>query len=206
MNKVTLKAENLPAIPDDESIERIPRPPGQSQGLRPLREAIGLASAQAKELAEAGERDTLAYAYVELEQLRKDLGLLCADVEQYVIQTSPSRVNRAGNTAYDPFLVEETAYFEIRRKSSRTAWDSESLLDRVVTAAVIGDGNGELPSEETRRVVDRVLAALKAVVPFTSSLGWRKTSLRDMGIDPTDYSETDPEPGFSIKMTGAHPE
>lgn len=198
-------SDNLPAIPDGDDIERIPAPPAEVRGLRPLREAIGLASVQAKAMAEAGERDNLAYGYVELQALHKDLAMLMRDVEQYVIDTSPSRINRAGNKSYPPFLVENTAYFEIKRKASRTSWESESLLDRVVTAAVVGN-TGELPSKETRTVIDRVVTAVKAAVPFTASLGWRKGALREQGIDPDEYGEKDEEPGYSLKLTGARPE
>jgi hypothetical protein len=34
------------------------------------------------------------------------------------------------------------------------------------------------------------MKVLKEVLPMTASLGWRVTALREVGIDPEQYSET----------------
>lgn len=198
--------ENLPAVPN-EGVQRIPRPPAGGVGLRPIREALANLAAEASSLAKEGDRPLLAYGYVELSALLKDLRIVLDLVGDHIIETSDFRINRAGNRSYEPFLVDETAYFEILRKGARTTWESESLFNRLMQQSLVGP-NGEAPDIKEVAGAEKLAATLRLVTPIlNSSFGWKKGELRKLGIDPDDYSENNADdPGYSLKVTGAHPE
>jgi hypothetical protein len=80
--------------------------------------------------------------------------------------------------------------WQARKGSPRRKWDTEALVPAVVRRALDPDGTGEIPP--TMEAVDRLVSVLLATAPFTPSMGWRTSALRDLGIDPDEWSETSP--------------
>lgn len=184
---------NLPAVFGD--LERRERAEG---GLRPLREALAAAGAQAARLADEHDIEALGYGLVQLKAVAADLRTLVDDVTQLVVREAPT--NERGY--YEPFTIDGVANFEVLRKGANRKWSSEDLLRRVVLQAMVDPETGELPTDAEREVAERVVTALAKVVPFTGSLGWRVTALKEMGIDPDEWAETTRPEGYSLKITG----
>lgn len=172
--------------------------------LRGLREALAVAETQAEEVAETGDYEALAFGWAELKLVAKDLKSLIDAVEGLILREAPHVVKeRKGEevTYYEDFFVDGVGTFEILRKGKTRRWDSEELLRHIVMMGVHGE-TGEVPSEETRVVVDRVVSLLLEVVPFTPSLGWRVTALEALGVTIDEWCTESRGPGHSIKFTG----
>lgn len=69
-----------------------------------------------------------------------------------------------------------------RSKSGTThAFDSVALLDRVLDRARVDCETGEVITDPDALLAS-VKATLTAVAPFTTSTGWRRTALAELGI------------------------
>lgn len=175
--------DNLPTI--SNAVEA-----AGADGFYQLRLAITAIEDQANNLAEQGDVDSLAVGYAQLKDIIGDLRLVLQTVESHIIENSGDKA----------FLVEGVGQFEIMRKSPSRRWDSLSLLSRIVREAVVDKDTGELPTDDEMAAVQRVVDAVTTAAPFTSSLGWRVTALRNAGIDIDDYCESSANPGFSLKF------
>lgn len=80
---------------------------------------------------------------------------------------------------------------ERRRGTDRKAWQSVDLLDELFRRAVVDVETGEVLDDEAL-IRQRLHEVLVDCVPFTGSLGWRTTALRDLGLDPDEWCETKP--------------
>jgi hypothetical protein len=173
--------------------------------LRGLREALAVAEEQAGEVADTGDYEALGYGWNELKLVAKDLKSLIDSVERLILREAPhvvKEVKGEERTFYDDFFVDGVGTFEILRKGVTRRWESEELLRHIVTMGMIDAETGELPSDEARETVEKVVALLVQVVPFTSSLGWRVTALQELGIQIDEWCTESRGPGFSIKFTG----
>lgn len=190
---------NLPARVGE--IEHV-APAGPS-ALVALRVALAALEDQAAAIAAAGDHLTLANGYAELVALQRDLRTLTGSVEQMLVDTIPVSVNeRTGKTYYDPVHIEGVGTFEVKRRAPTYKWESDALLERLVRDALVDRETGEVPDDETRDAINRVVDVIRAAAPFTPSLGWRKTVLKEMGVELDDYCETSKVEGKSIKFTG----
>lgn len=72
-----------------------------------------------------------------------------------------------------------------RRTSSTRKWQSDDLLRHITRSTLDPQGTGEVSINNVVTLID----TLKAVLPFTASLGWRVTALKELGIDVAEYSE-----------------
>lgn len=193
-------AENvLPAVPERHPEVRHHEP---NQGLALISLAIAQAEEQAREVALTGDYETLAYGYNELQGVKKDLTTLLKTVEQLIIETAPKRTGKNGKEYNETFHVEGAGTFETTRRAATRKWDSEALLEDLVRGALIDRDTGQVPTEEERAAVDKVVAVLAAAVPFTASLGWRITALEELGVQPDEYYEESRPAGHSLKHTG----
>lgn len=115
--------------------------------------------------------DPLPLAAIVLDELRKlavDLATLTRDFEAAMYDLmGEKRVE-----------IDGVGVLERSRASSQERFDSEYLLDQVVRSAVVDADTGEIlvPSE----VLAVLTASLKAALPVTPSLGWRKTGLSEV--------------------------
>lgn len=148
--------------------------------VRWLRAALLNIDTRRAELVEAGDYESLAFGVVALKGLVDDVRVLIRSIEDDVVGLLPSK----------RVEVEGLGVLERRRGSARKAWASEDLLGRVIRLAVDPDGTGELPPAAD--LLDRLRSTLVAVVPFTGSLSWRVGALRELGLDPDEWCQTEP--------------
>lgn len=148
--------------------------------IRWLRAAMLHVDERRIELAEAGDFEALAFGLVALKALLDDLKILTRSIEDNIVGLLPAK----------RVEVDGLGVLERKRGNARKAWDSEELLGRVIRLAVDPDGTGELPP--AGEVLERLRSTLAAVVPFTGSLGWRVTALRELGLDPDEWCHTEP--------------
>lgn len=140
-----------------------------------LRHALLHADTLRQELAERGDWAQLLYAIEGLRALKADLDTLLRSCEDDAARLLPEK-----KMVLDGFGVVES------RTTSSRKWDSEPLLRDLCRQVLDPEQTGEIDAS----AIPELLRVLKAVLPMTASLGWRVTALRDMGIDPEQYSET----------------
>lgn len=158
-----------------------PAEPEREEDLvRWLRGALLVVEERRRELADAGEWEALAFGLVALKTITDDLRIVLRTIEDDVVRLLPSK----------RVEVDGLGVLEKKRSSTRKAWQSEELLDRVLRIGIDPEGTGELPAPG--ELVSRLRAALVAAVPFTSSLGWRVSALRELGLDPDEWCESTP--------------
>lgn len=85
-------------------------------------------------------------------------------------------------------------FIEHAKSDPKITWDSERLLAAVVRKGLDPEGTGEIPDLPTV-VAWRVQDAVFRCAPLTATTGWRVTALREMGLDPDDYRESEERPG-----------
>lgn len=153
-----------------------------------LRVGIADMMDDATELAKAGDWEALIRGLEPLQQVLSDLRLLESTVKQHIADTLPERM----------VTVEGVGTVERVSKTTRRNWDSEELLRKIVSMALVDPETGEIPSSPVE-AVDKVIDEVRAVVPFTGSTGWRVGELRKRGIDPDEWCEEDRD-GYSIKF------
>lgn len=155
-----------------------------------LRLVIAAIEDSAAKLAEQGDVDSLAVGYAQIKDIVSDLRSVLSTVEQYIIAEAGDK----------HFLVEGVGAFEVMRKSPSRRWESQELLSRIVRDAVVDPETGEIPSEDELALVQKVVSAIANAAPFTSSMGWRVTALREANIHIDDYCESTFNPGYSLKF------
>jgi len=153
-----------------------------------LRVAIADMIDDAAALAESGDWESLIRGLGPLQEVLGDLRLLESSVKQYIADTIPER----------QVTVEGVGTVERLKKTTRRNWDSEELLRKIVVGALIDPETGEIPSSPLE-AVDKVMAEVKACVPFTGSTGWRVGALKDRGFDPDEWCEQNTD-GYTIKF------
>ena len=85
-------------------------------------------------------------------------------------------------------------FIERAKSDPKITWDSRAVLAAVVRHALDPDGLGEIPESPLTAAL-AVRDAVYAAAPLTTSTGWRVTVLRDMGLAPDDYRESEDRPG-----------
>lgn len=139
-----------------------------------LRGAILQADGLRQELATKGEWIQLTFAIEGLRKIKADLDTLLRDCENDVARLMPEK------------KVYIDGLGEIERRTTITRkWESEELLHNICRLALIDQDTGEVPMD----LLHRVTALLKASLPVTASLNWRVTGLKDLDIDPDDFSD-----------------
>lgn len=154
-----------------------------------LRAAIIDMMDSARQMAEAGDWESLMTGLAPLQSILADMRMLENQVKQHILETMPSkRVSVSGvGTA------------ERMKRVTRKNWDSEELLRFVVLGALVDQETGEIPADPVV-AVDRVLSEVRACVPFTGSTSWRVGALKDRGIDPDEWCDQNLE-DYSLKFT-----
>lgn len=149
-----------------------------ARGLHHVLDELDTEAANAIDTADVEE---LAHLHVALVKARQRLATICTIVEQVLVDVMPDkRLELPGL----PVL-------ERRRGTDRKAWQSVDLLDELFRRAVVDTETGEVLDDEAL-IRQRLHEVLVDCVPFTGSLGWRVTALRDLGLDPDEWCETKP--------------
>jgi len=125
------------------------------------------------ELAEAGDWNALAHGLVALQDFKKNLQAVMDAIEIDIHKNLPEK----------KVVVEGLGIIE-RRTATTRKWESDVLLNHIVRE-YLDNGTGEITPEMVMNLID----GLKKVLPFTPSLGWRTTALKEIGFDPDSYSD-----------------
>ena len=191
---------NLPAVAEaglDRAQQATP-----TGALRSIREALAGLEDQARDVAEAGDYELLARGYAELTALKKDLATVIGVISDLVVDTVPVQVSSKGKEYRDPVHIDGVGTFEVVRRAPTRKWESDELLHKIVRDHIVDRETGEVPDDDTLATVARVVEAITAAAPFTPSMGWRVTALKEMDVDINDYCETKRPEGHSLKFTG----
>jgi len=144
------------------------------QGQDGLRAAIMQADTGRAELALAGDYTQLLKGLLYLKDIKADLDTLIRACEDDITTLMPEK----------KMFIDDVGTVE-RRTSSTRKWESEELLRHITRSVLDPHRTGEITIHNVVRLID----TLKAVLPFTASLGWRVTALKELGIDVSEYSE-----------------
>lgn len=148
---------------------------------RGLHHVIDALDTEAQHAIDGADVEELAHLHVALVKAKQRLATICTIVEQVLVDVMPDkRLELPGL----PVL-------ERRRGTDRKAWQSVDLLDELFRRAVVDTTTGEVLDDEAL-IRQRLHEVLVDCVPFTGSLGWRVTALRDLGIEPDEWCQTSP--------------
>lgn len=89
----------------------------------------------------------------------------------------------------DQVNLDDQITLERRRGSKRTKWQSEDLYRTLSTISAV-DENGVMRTAYERFEVFR--QAVHECIPLVPSLSWRAGALREWGIDPDEFCESEP--------------
>lgn len=99
------------------------------------------------------------------------------DIEQHLVLLMDSMEDKQ-------LLIDGLGLFQRTRSQSRRAWDHDSLWRDIVRKA-LAERRLDTATGEVQTEIDSVLAAIRKAV----SPSWKLTGLRDLGLDPDEYSE-----------------
>jgi hypothetical protein len=139
-----------------------------------LRNAIMQADTGRAGLALAGDYTQLLKGLLYLKDIKADLDTLIRACEDDITTLMPEK----------KMFIDDVGTVE-RRTSSTRKWQSDDLLRHITRSTLDPEGTGEVSINNVVTLID----TLKAVLPFTASLGWRVTALKELGIDVSEYSE-----------------
>jgi hypothetical protein len=122
-------------------------------------------------LYEEGDYESLANGLVNLIDFKNNLSALVQAIESNLYDVLPQKKTP----------IEGVGLFEKRRSSSKK-WDSEQLLNDLVSDK-LNNGTGEITPTDVFELIE----TLKKVLPLTQSLGWRTTALKEENIDVDQY-------------------
>lgn len=136
-----------------------------------LRNAIMQADTGRAGLALAGDYTQLLKGLLYLKDIKADLDTLIRACEDDITTLMPEK----------KMFIDDVGTVE-RRTSSTRKWQSDDLLRHITRSTLDPQGTGEVSINNVVTLID----TLKAVLPFTASLGWRVTALKELGIDVTE--------------------
>ena len=134
-----------------------------------------------RDLAEAGDWESLAWGLDRLRAIRAAFSDVISACEADVAELMPSKRE----------TIDGLGTIERRKGSDRKKWESADLVKRLVRDALDPEGTGEIPSS-VPEAVDAAVTVLVECAPFIPSMGWRATALRARGIDPDEWCEVTP--------------
>lgn len=141
-----------------------------------LRDLVNSLDDAAREQTEGTlESDLIALQI--LEDCRRDLATICADLTNRLAEAMPFRMTIPG-----------LGVVERHKKKARTAWEKDDLLRAVLDSRIV-DEDGVVKDETP---LDRVLHVWNLGAP-------RTTALRARRLDPDDFAHTE-DAGWQIKV------
>ena len=165
--------------------------------------AITAADTTRAELADAGDLDALAVGLWNVREMQRKLAILASQIDGDVSRLVLDRPRTDG-----PVTIDGLGTLETRRRSTKKRWDSEALfgrlVDRICDEAFVDPHTGERIGDAG--TADRIRTSLRErlakAVPLTPSMGWRIGGLRENGIEPEDYCDTEIG-AYSTRIIGA---
>lgn len=129
------------------------------------------------ELADNRDWASLAYGLAAFREFKANLDTLIRAIEDDVAANMPEK----------KIPLEGVGLLE-RRSAMQRKWDSEGLLQYMVRDVLDPDRTGEVNYDRMWDLIE----ALKKAIPFTPSLGWRVTALKELNMPVDMFSETTP--------------
>lgn len=126
-----------------------------------------------KDLAEQGDWEALCYGLTNLIEFKQNLTALVESIQKNIYDVMPGK----------KAIIEGLGTFEKRRSNSKK-WDSERLLNDIVSDK-LNNGTGEITPTDVFNLIE----TLKKVMPITPSMGWRVTELKNENIDTDNYCD-----------------
>jgi hypothetical protein len=133
--------------------------------------------ARRAELADDRDWQSLAHGLKALREFKANLDIVIRAVEDDVAAHMPEK----------KIPLEGVGLLE-RRAANQRRWDSEGLLQYMVRDVLDPDHTGEVNYDRMWDLIE----ALKKAIPFTASLGWRVTALKELNMPVDLFSETTP--------------
>jgi hypothetical protein len=164
---------NLPAIAPGQ----LDAPEAHKAALSLLREAIGRLDAEVE--LHADEPDGLARALHLVQRMRGDLDLLVSTITEHLFTAMPDKT----------MVIEGVGLIEKRYGTANTNWDQDRCWELVADSARrnwAATHDGELPPPEVCTAIDETVHEAREL---HAAGGWKKTALRERGVDPDDVSE-----------------
>ena len=161
-------------------LEKTPIVPANFGGIdvmAAMNDVLLQADARRAELADARDWQSLAHGLKVLREFKANFDILLRAVEDDVAAHMPEK----------KIPLEGVGLLE-RRGANQRRWDSEGLLQYMVRDVLDPDHTGEVNYDRMWDLIE----ALKAAIPFTASLGWRVTALKELGMPVDNFCETIP--------------
>ena len=133
------------------------------------------ADEQRQMLADAHDWEKLAHGLASFRSMKAALDVLIRSIEDDVAAHLPDK----------KVPVQGLGLLE-RRSTVTRKWDSENLLQHIVRTTLDPEYTGEVVYEN----IYDLITTLKAVLPFTPSLGWRVTALKEIDVPIDKFSES----------------
>lgn len=203
--------------PDEPGAELALRPSAEievrSETLRALQAVLLGMDEQRRELAEAGDYETLSAGAQDLAVITKDITDLLRDTRRDIADiVDKMQGNLSSDESYyygvNRIEVPGVGVVEVNGGWTRTKWRSEALLHHLVTQAIEGceevivNADGEPVVIRDSCVVTSIMEVVKDTMPLTASLSWKVgqekkggevTGLKRHGVDDEDWCERTPK-------------
>lgn len=130
------------------------------------------------ELGQVSGLPELCAALREVRDLKRALGVWDDHLSDQIAELMPGKWDE----------VEGVGLVEVKRGAKRTKWDHDALSSLVVARA-LDERKLDESTGEYEREAEAVSRVLRECAAFSY---WRVTKLRERGIDPDEYAETQP--------------
>ena len=126
-----------------------------------------------QQLATNNDWESLCYGLANLVEFKQSLAALVDSIQGDIYKIMPDK----------KAVIEGLGTFEKRRSNSKK-WDSERLLNDIVSEK-LDNGTGEITPTDVFELIDM----LKRVLPLTASMGWRVGELKKENVNTDDYCD-----------------
>lgn len=172
--------QNLPAIPDEQQIERA--------GFRNLRQQIADADARISDLVKQGDTEGLAWGIASVQILLRDLRTL----DQAAKVGLHEAMERKGEWE---LLIEGLGEFSRVMSGGSTKTDWAPLREMIRNRALVNTETGEMV-DDPAEAVDRALELVFEVAPLTPSTNARVGAMKNtLGLDKDQIDDINEKQG-----------
>ena len=174
----------------------------RSETLLAVRQGIAELDRQREALVLADDKEALAWAAHDVDQVKRDLSdlleAITSDLGRLMLQSHTGRGN-------PKLQVPGLGEVDVPGGNERKGWESAKLLHDLIWNAVYDENTGHVRHDSIFGAVDAVEQALLDTLPLSQSTAWKvgqkvagsdefKGGLRGRGIDPGDYCEETAKP------------
>lgn len=173
----------------------------RSEALLSVRQGIAQLDRQREELVKADDRQALAWAAHDVDQVKRDLADLLRALQSDLARLMLSDHTGRGNPK---LMVPGLGEVDVPGGNERKNWESKKLLREIVMTSLVNE-DGALLAEDAVGAASLIIDALTETLPLNASTAWKvgqkvagsddyKGGLRGRGIDPSDYCEETAKP------------